>query len=201
MGKSMKHIPLPNRQKKAAKILSILKDFRQNLNGLICLDIGCSGGIISSVLTKEFRIVIGVDIDQDAVKYATGKFGSHFCIGDGMQLPVKDNSIDVIICNHVYEHISSADTMMKEIYRVMKKDGLCYFAAGNRRMFTWMRLLGKGDTYLEHHLSLPALRWLVAGFWIHDYTLKVIRKRSRILARIASYVYSWIPTYIWVIVK
>lgn len=42
---------------------------------------------------------------------------------DICNLPFGDNSFDVILCNHVLEHISDDEKAMQELYRVMKFDG------------------------------------------------------------------------------
>ncbi len=39
---------------------------------------------------------------------------------DIQQMPFEDNSFDVILCNHVFEHIPDEDKAMKEVLRVMK---------------------------------------------------------------------------------
>ncbi len=38
-------------------------------------------------------------------------------------LPFADNSYDLILCNHVLEHIPDDEAAMKELYRVLKKGG------------------------------------------------------------------------------
>lgn len=42
---------------------------------------------------------------------------------DILDLPFEDNSFDVIICNHVLEHIVDDRKAMSELYRVMKPSG------------------------------------------------------------------------------
>ncbi|WP_242202328.1 class I SAM-dependent methyltransferase [Aestuariivivens insulae] len=42
---------------------------------------------------------------------------------DICNLPFKDNSFDVILCNHVLEHIPDDTKAMEELYRVMKPGG------------------------------------------------------------------------------
>ena len=44
--------------------------------------------------------------------------------GDITNLSFKNNSFDLIICNHVLEHIEDDRSAMSEIYRVLKKDGM-----------------------------------------------------------------------------
>jgi len=42
---------------------------------------------------------------------------------DICNLPFKDNSYDVILCNHVLEHIPNDTKAMQELYRVLKPNG------------------------------------------------------------------------------
>lgn len=46
---------------------------------------------------------------------------------DILDLPFDDNSFDVVICNHVLEHITEDQKAMSELYRVMKKGGFGIF--------------------------------------------------------------------------
>ena len=40
-----------------------------------------------------------------------------------MDMKLPDNTYDVVICNHVLEHVKDANVAMKEIYRVLKNGG------------------------------------------------------------------------------
>tara|TARA_B100001540_G_scaffold173934_1_gene153706 strand:- start:8888 stop:9655 length:768 start_codon:yes stop_codon:yes gene_type:complete len=42
---------------------------------------------------------------------------------DVHEIPFEDNTFDVVICNHVLEHVANADQVMKEFFRVMKVGG------------------------------------------------------------------------------
>jgi SAM-dependent methyltransferase len=46
---------------------------------------------------------------------------------DICNLPFEDNSYDVILCNHVLEHIPDDTKAMQELFRVMKPDGYGIF--------------------------------------------------------------------------
>ena len=46
---------------------------------------------------------------------------------DICNLPFKDNSFDVVFCNHVLEHITDDTKAMQELFRVMKKGGFGIF--------------------------------------------------------------------------
>ena len=142
---------IDTRRVKAEKILKIIKDFSQkDLSQCRCLEIGCSTGINTNYMSDTFAECIGIDIDDDAVKfgYSNKKSHSYFIIGDAMRLPFRSNEFDVILCNHVYEHVPDSELLMKEVYRVLKRDGFCYFAAGNK------------FSLVEGHYHLLFLSWI-----------------------------------------
>jgi ubiquinone/menaquinone biosynthesis C-methylase UbiE len=192
------------RTQKFEKIISVLQNFNPGTQYLICLDIGCSSGIITSLLGEHFRMAIGIEIDREAIRYARRHSSSirlQFLTADSMALPFHDNSVDVIVCNHIYEHVPDADQMMGEIYRVLKEEGFCYFSAGNKYMMieehyglpflSWvpkplahlyLKMTAKGNFYYEEHRSLRGLKRLVKKFRIHDYTLSVIRDPEKFFA-------------------
>ncbi len=46
---------------------------------------------------------------------------------DILDLPFEDNSFDIILCNHVLEHIIDDSKAMSELYRVLKPNGMGIF--------------------------------------------------------------------------
>ena len=186
------------RERKANTMLRILSHnfTEESIAHMSLLDVGASTGIIDNYLSHFFAEVTGIDIDNKAIDHAVKAFSNehlHFCAGDAMSLGFPDNSFDVVICSQVYEHVPDARKMMDEIYRVLKPEGVCYFAAGNRLAVDehhhhlpflsaiprplghlYLRLAGKGKYYYEKHLSYWGLKRLVARFDIIDYTGKLI---------------------------
>ena len=145
--------------------------------------------------------VTGIDIDHPAVTYASATFQKDnlsFSQSDSLNISQPDDLFDVAICAQVYEHVPDANQMMKEIYRVLKPGGVCYFAAGNRMQLiephynlpflsmlpqnaanAYLRLTAKGKVYYENHLSYWGLKRLVRDFTIVDYTRRIIEDPSR----------------------
>ena len=195
---------VPGRFQKFKKMLGVIKDFYPDTKSLNCLDIGCSNGIITSFLRDHFSRVIGIDIDEEAIRYARAHHSSsqvQFLVGDSMVLPFPNSTIDVVICNHIYEHVPDARMMIEEIYRVLKENGFCYLAAANKYMIieghyhlpflSWLpkflahlylRVSRKGNVYYEKHLSLRGLRKMVWKFAIRDYTLSIIHDPEKFSA-------------------
>jgi ubiquinone/menaquinone biosynthesis C-methylase UbiE len=110
-----------------------------------------------------------------------------------MKLSFKDNSFDVIICTHVYEHVPNPKKLFDEIWRVLKKDGICYLAAQNKlwpleahhnllflsylpKRFAdiYIKLLTNKKEYYEHPMTYWQLKEMLKKFKIHDYTPKIL---------------------------
>ena len=71
---------------------------------------------------KRFRKMSNLD-------YVTTDLNSPLAdvIADICNLPFKDNEFDVILCNHVLEHIPDDSKAMQELYRVLKIGGMGIF--------------------------------------------------------------------------
>ncbi|VVB75554.1 Putative arsenite methyltransferase [Candidatus Tiddalikarchaeum anstoanum] len=103
--------------------------------GEIVLDLGSGAGFdcfLAAVKVGSTGKVIGVDMTEDMIKKATAnakKYGYtnvEFKLGDIEELPIKDNSINVIISNCVINLAPNKLKVFKEAYRVLKKGGkLC----------------------------------------------------------------------------
>lgn len=185
------------RERKAKTMVVVLSDFFEpGLRSLSVLDVGSSTGIIANYLSRYFGKVVGIDIDEPAIEFAGDNFEKDnlkFAVGDSMNMDYPENMFDVVICAHVYEHVPDANTLMEEIYRVLKPGGVCYFAAGNRLnvrehhynlpflsviprplAHVYIKASGKGTFYYEKHLTYWGLKKLVCNFELIDYTKKVI---------------------------
>ena len=190
------------RERKARTKIAVMKQhLGQGLGDMSVLNVGGSAGIIDNYLAQHFGSVTGIDIDEKAITHAQDNYRRDnltFEVGDAMQLRFADDSFDVVVCSQVYEHVPDSGVMMKEIYRVLKAGGVCYFAAGNRLMWNephynlpllsvlprplahlYMKAAGKGSHYYEKHLSLWGLRKLVDDFETTDYTKDIIMSPSR----------------------
>jgi 2-polyprenyl-3-methyl-5-hydroxy-6-metoxy-1,4-benzoquinol methylase len=186
-------------RQKALKVLAVLEDFcggHGSLNNKSLLDIGCSAGLMTKLYSVEFDQTVGIDIDGPAVEYASSHFSADnvkFLVRDAMNTALQSESFDVVICSHIYEHVPDFNGLMDEVYRVLRKGGICYFAAHNRICLIephyrlpllsvipkplshiYYRLSGKGEHYYENLLTLRRLRKLVSKFETYDYTLKII---------------------------
>ena len=186
------------RRTRGLKIAAILKEALAGKPIQTLLDIGCSNSLVLDTVTEVLgpRYALGIDMDSAVAPSPSAIRG--LVIGDAMQLPFPAACVDVVICNHTYEHVPKADQLFVEIDRVLVPDGIVYFSAMNARwpiephyhlpLLHWMprwissKLLkrcGFSAGYLEKPLSTPKLKALVSAFEIDDYTLKVITAPER----------------------
>ncbi len=188
---------------KAETIVRVCQDFlaRPDLSDLHLLDVGSSNGIIDNHLAKHFGRVSGIDIDEPAMAHARATFvrdNLEFTYGDAMDISVASNSIDVVVCTQIYEHVPDAKTLFREIHRILKPGGFCYFSGNNRLMLMephyqlpflailpralahrYVKLTGKAEYYHEKHYTWWTLRRLCRQFNIVDYSAKVVAEPSK----------------------
>jgi len=194
----------PDRARRAQRVLRLLDDFGTCADQQTrLLDIGCRQGGMSAVFASRAGEVFGVDIDAAAVAHAkrrsAGTRNLHFVAADAMQLPFPDLSFDIIVCNHVYEHVNDAQALMGEIHRVLRETGVCYFAGGHSLqliephhrlpLLSWLprplaslvvRATGKGSAYAETFLAPWRMKSLFRRFSRADWlTGAVIRDAAR----------------------
>jgi GT2 family glycosyltransferase/SAM-dependent methyltransferase len=110
------------------------------VEGKDVLDIACGEGYGSAMLAKSARSVIGVDIADSAVAHARDTYcgtpGLDFMVGDAAQIPLADNSVDIVVSFETIEHHDRHQEMLSEIRRVLRPDGLLVISSPNRVVYS-----------------------------------------------------------------
>src|SRR3989344_4194994 len=193
-----------DRLRVARQLFSLLKDYIEpkEFKSLNLLDVGCSAGDITGYFSRYVGKTMGLDVDKQAIKLAKKRYSSlknlSFMEASGSNLPFKDSSFDIVLCNQVYSYVANPKGLMNEIYRVMKKDGICLFTGDNllRPMeplydLPFIRLLPRGliknilvlrgykKIYLGIYKTLWGIKKLLTKFEIEDYTIKVLKNPTK----------------------
>ena len=142
-------LDLPSRRRKGLKIEQLL-----GVDGtgtpLRLLEIGTGSGGIAHYFATHPSGRFEVDaVDVRDARQVTDAY--RFNLVDSTQLPFIDACFDVVISNHVIEHVgdrAAQSSHLNEIRRVMAPSGRLYLAVPNR----WM--------VVEPHYKLPFLSWL-----------------------------------------
>lgn len=191
-----------SRAQKAKKIEVLLEDHAQIGHGRL-LEVGCGSGFIVNHFSRQgygSERSFAVDLaDERQVRS-----GYQFSIFNGSQLPFEDNHFDLIISNHVIEHVGKRAHQiahLSEIFRCLKSGGVFYIAVPNRWRFiephyklpflSWfgsnlasyyLQKTGRGSNYDCNPVSLSELKNLLSGHqWqAHNMMLDAIKAMARI---------------------
>lgn len=165
-----------------------IQKFSELLNGRdsevgTLLDIGCGQGASFSLLDQYFspKQLIGVDIDAALLGKASQHQNTLQCKlsllpGSAYKLPIEDNSIDLIFCHQLIHHVSDQDTVLKEIYRVLKPGGFALFSESCKPFI---------DT------------WTVRWFFRHPDGVQKTNLEYQSLIRQHGFVFDDVDTYTW----
>jgi 2-polyprenyl-3-methyl-5-hydroxy-6-metoxy-1,4-benzoquinol methylase len=116
-----------NSLKKKQKVQTILK-FIENTEHKKCLEIGCEKGIASYFLRKKGGFWLSTDIDRNNVLTTKDLVKKNVLYFKEDALPFLSHSFDLIIAIDTLEHIEDDDAFLKDLHRVLKKDGLLFIS-------------------------------------------------------------------------
>lgn len=127
----------------------ILKNFSIKKGDKI-LDIGVGTGRNASLLLDRGALVEGIDVSNGMMNEAKNKLKKrniNFTVADaGEKIPFKDHFFDYALCMRVLKYIPNWRRTIKEVSRVLKKEGIfileisnfysvAYFGLGNANYF------------------------------------------------------------------
>ena len=155
---------------------SILPNGSYPFKNLTLLDVGCGGGLISEPMTRLGAKVTGIDASEKNINIA--KFHAeqmNLKINYLCSTPEKLNKqFDIILCLEIIEHVADVDLFIKSCARLLKKNGIIFFATLNRTAKSFLFAI-VGAEYI--------LNWLPKG--THDWNKFL--KPSEIISTASSY--------------
>lgn len=112
-----------------APIVKMIKEYKHQ--GKV-LDVGCSLGILLDLLEKEGFDVYGIEPNTEAVKITQKGFNGRIFKGI-LQEFLKQNrkKFDIVVYNHVLEHIENPVKELQLIKKVLKADGILVIGLPN----------------------------------------------------------------------
>ena len=127
--------PHPNGKVRARYVRKFIDTKRKTL------DIGCGEGVFYYELTKRKCSIIGIDYSKEALTNMTLKLKNvgirpMVVNADAQKLPIKSSAFDQIVCLDVIEHLKDANASIKEMSRVLKKNGVLILSVPNELYLT-----------------------------------------------------------------
>jgi methionine biosynthesis protein MetW len=143
------------------------------------LDIGCGNGqgiiLIAKLFNIDFHNVYGIDIDDTSIATCRKIFNVIKTDVERNELPFRDSTFDLVICNQVLEHLKNYRKTMNDTIRVTKKGGYIVFGIPNLSHLINRILLLLGAQPLSIALDGPHIR----GF-THKSFIEILNTFDRI---------------------
>lgn len=141
-----------------------LYHLRKYCQGGKLLDIGCGTGVFLNEARESGWEVSGIDIAEDAVKYAQEKFKLEVFQGELESINLPEAYFDVITMWDLIEHLKNPLDTLKKANKIMKDNGKIIILTPNensllkKAIFLFFKLSGKRWNFLVkrgygiHHL-------------------------------------------------
>jgi ubiquinone/menaquinone biosynthesis C-methylase UbiE len=134
------------------------------------LDAGCGRGYYVKLISMlpSTKKVIGIDINSDYVRRAQAvvKHDANAEVKQGSiyTLPFKDATFDAVVCSEILEHLDDDSNALKEIYRVLKPQGIFLASVPHLHFpFLWDPLNWILMKFFNTHVNKDT--WWLAGIW------------------------------------
>ena len=141
------------------------------MDGQVLLDVGGYDGFISYKLTEIFPNLKAtvVDIDYSGLILAKRR-GINVLHASADALPIRDNSVDIMICFDLIEHVVNDAGVIKEVSRVLKGNGIVFLTCGlkNRTIIPFKDMTKAEVIQLGFKLNVPfQYTWSCYGDFNH----------------------------------
>jgi len=135
------------------------------VQGKKVLDLGCGEGYGPHLISERASLTIGVDQDYTIIRHATHNYrrdNLFFIQGSMLEVPLKDGLFDVVICFEALEHITAHRELIREVKRLLNRDGLFIISTPNREVL-YQEEPGYTNPYHLRELSLEEFYTLLSG--------------------------------------
>ncbi|OIO80975.1 hypothetical protein AUJ84_02040 [Candidatus Pacearchaeota archaeon CG1_02_32_132] len=106
-------------------VKNLNNEITRHVSGKVVLDDGCGGGSFN-YSRHEDKIIHGVDIRK------SDRYAGIFKESSSLKLPYEDDSFDCVVFAGVIQYIQDYGMAMREISRVLKKNGRMIIASVNK---------------------------------------------------------------------
>ncbi len=159
---------------RSAKVIGFLEASGISIRGTI-LDAGCGGGGMPLSLAEEASLVVGIDL-VDRFRDAGTRLANErqiqnlrFVQADGIALPFKAGTFDLVLSHAVIEHVSDAPHYLQECARVLKPGGAMYLSTAPYLSFAGAHL---------PRLKIPVPLHLLIGRQAAFGTFRILARRA-----------------------
>ena len=127
---------LKKQYNKGRLIYNYLNRYDNNINSRkFVLEIGCSmGGILKYFKDKDWKVK-GIDLGEEYIKFGRDKLEVDIEVGTVNSLKL-DETPDLVIINHVLEHLLDPNEDIKKIFSLINSDSIVYVSVPGVKLMT-----------------------------------------------------------------
>jgi len=93
------------------------------------IDVGAGRGKYSEMIKKYAESYLATDNKSSKPQFGKSD-GNIDIVCDATKIPVSDNEFDTVVCTEVLEHVSNPFDLVRELSRILKKDGHLIISSG-----------------------------------------------------------------------
>lgn len=165
--------------------IEIVKPYGENKD---VLEIGCGTGIILNEVTRFAHLAWGIDLSEGMLLKAKQK-GLKVKQVNATKLSFPDDSFDLVYSFKALPHIPEIKQVIKEITRVVKKEGTLVLEFYNphslKRLTNWIyNMVKKRDVYLRYD-SLKKIKSYLPDDW------QIVRYNGLKILALGKKISSW----------
>jgi 2-polyprenyl-3-methyl-5-hydroxy-6-metoxy-1,4-benzoquinol methylase len=134
------------------------------------LDIGCGAGYHVRHFARRAARVVAIDVDHVTLPLARRRVRSSrvtFLRYDGRSLPFADASFDTVSMLDVLEHVADRESLVAEIFRVLRPGGNWIVSVPHRGAFVWLSPENLAMDYPRVYGFVSKLSHV--RFWVRDH--------------------------------
>ena len=155
------------------------------------LDVGCGAGNMLDQVRSTHRF--GVDISNFVLALSINRLEDRVDLsrGNAELLPFKDDTFDKVFCSEVIEHTMNPDKVIREIYRVLKPEGICVVSIPNEnftiRLKQFIKSSGIAKILLPTDKGDESKLYDVHEWHLHAFGLKLLKNIIKGKFKITAY--------------
>ncbi|WP_415715114.1 class I SAM-dependent methyltransferase [Maridesulfovibrio sp.] len=132
----------PHTQAYLAYMDEVFKEVANLNEHVVAAEICCGAGECVSIFDEYVKCGIGIDISMQMLENAAKKYSGKntFVHGDATNIPLQDNSVDVVMMAGGVHHINDRKKLFSEVYRILKTGGVFVAREPLNDFFLWRAL-------------------------------------------------------------
>ncbi|MFX1521774.1 MAG: class I SAM-dependent methyltransferase [Promethearchaeota archaeon] len=147
--------------------IQAIKSWKENVE---ILEIGCGVGYGTQFISDTSTLTVGLDVSKEAFREIKNHNNIYWVLGNGILLPFRNESFDVVISLQMIEHIEKKNLVanLNEIKRVLRNKG-CFVLTTPNRALRLLPFQKPWNPFHKHEYNAKELKKILQKIFSHSY--------------------------------